>query len=100
MNSLNSQISSIEAKIAAANVTKPIVYYEVWTPPLMSAGSTSFINDVIAKAGGINIFENETQQYPTVSSETIVEKNPNVILLPTDMANPGDTPFYGSVERS
>jgi iron complex transport system substrate-binding protein len=97
VNSINSQISVIEAKIAAANLPKPKVYYEVWTPPLMSAGGTSFINDVISKAGGINIFENETQQYPTVSSETIVQKNPDVILLPTDMANTGEAPFYGTV---
>jgi iron complex transport system substrate-binding protein len=99
VNSINTQINTITATIAAANLTKPLVYYEVWTPPLMSAGQTSFINDVIQKAGGINIFENETQQYPTVSSETIVYKNPDVILLPTDMANPGDTPFYGSVDQ-
>ncbi len=38
VNSLNSQINAIEAKIAAANLPKPKVYYEVWTPPLMSAG--------------------------------------------------------------
>ena len=99
MNSINNQINAIEAKIAAANLPKPKVYYEVWTPPLMSAGATSFISDVIAKAGGQNIFENETQQYPTVSSETIVQKNPDVILLPTDMANPGEAPFYGSVNE-
>jgi iron complex transport system substrate-binding protein len=99
VNSINTQISDIEAKIAAANLPKPTVYYEVWNNPLMSAGSTSFINDVISKAGGINIFENETQQYPTVSSETVVQKNPDVIMLPTDMANPGDTPFYGSVDQ-
>jgi iron complex transport system substrate-binding protein len=100
VNSINSKINSIEAKITAAHVAKPLVYYEVWYPdPLMSAGSTSFINDVISKAGGTNIFENETQQYPTVSSETIVQKNPDVIMLPTDMANPGDKPFYGSVQE-
>ena len=100
VNSISNKIASIEAKIEAANETKPLVYYEVWYPdPLMSAGSASFINDVIAKAGGINIFENETQQYPTVSSETIVQKNPDVIMLPTDMANPGDQPFYGSVAQ-
>jgi iron complex transport system substrate-binding protein len=99
INNINNEISTINAKIAAANETKPLVYYEVWNDPLMSAGSTSFINDVIAKAGGQNIFENETQQYPTVSSETIVQKNPDVILLPTDMANPGEAPFYGSVDQ-
>ena len=97
VNSLTSKINAIDAKIAAANLPKPKVYYEVWTPPLMSAGGTSFISDVISKAGGINIFENETQQYPTVSSETIVQKNPDVILLPTDMANTGEAPFYGTV---
>ena len=99
VNSINSQISTIEAKISAAHESKPLVYYEVWTPPLMSAGGTSFISDVISKAGGINIFENESDQYPTVASETIVQKNPDVILLPTDMANPGESPFYGSVQQ-
>jgi iron complex transport system substrate-binding protein len=98
VNSLNDQISAITTKIAAANVAKPLVYYEVWNSPLMSAGATSFINDVIVKAGGQNIFENETQQYPTVSSETIVQKNPDVIMLPTNMALTTEAPFYGSVD--
>ena len=97
VDSLSSQISAIEAKIASANLPKPKVYYEVWTPPLMSAGNGSFINDVILKAGGINIFGSETQQYPSVSSETVVQSNPDVILLPTEMANSGEAPFYGSV---
>src|SRR5665648_301371 len=92
--SINDQISTITNKITAANVAKPLVYYEVWNLPLMSVGSTSFISDVIVKAGGQNIFENETQQYPTVSSETIVQQNPTVILLPSQMANMGEAPFY------
>lgn len=98
VNSLNSQISAIEAKIADANLPKPKVYYEVWTPPLMSAGGTSFINDVLVKAGGINIFGDESQQYPVISSETIVQKNPDVILLPSQMANTGEAPFYGTID--
>lgn len=98
VNSLTSRINTVEAKIAAANLPKPKVYYEVWTPPLMSAGNNSFINDVVVKAGGENIFGAETQQYPTVSSETIVQKNPDVILLPTNMAQTDEAPFYGSVD--
>ncbi len=97
VGSLSSQINAIEATIESANLPKPKVYYEVWTPPLMSAGNGSFINDVISKAGGINIFGGENQQYPSVSSETVVQSNPDVILLPTDMANAGEAPFYGSV---
>jgi cobalamin transport system substrate-binding protein len=98
VNSINTKIDEITTKITAANLPKPKVYYEVWNDPLMGVGPTSFINDVIVKAGGINIFENETTQYPTISSETIVQKNPDVIILPTDMANPGEAPFYGSVD--
>ena len=98
VTSLTSKINAIEAKIAAANLPEPKVYYEVWNPPLMSAGGTSFFNDVISKAGGINIFESESQQYPTVSSETIVQKNPDVILLPTNMGQTDEAPFYGSVD--
>lgn len=100
VNSINTQINAITAKIAAANITdKPKVYYEVWGPPagsFMGAGSTSFINDIITKAGGINIFGNLTEQYPLFSSETVVQLNPDVIILPTDM---GGSPFYGSVEQ-
>ncbi len=94
---LTIRINEIEQKIANANeTTKPMVYYELWYNPFISAGSTSFINDVITAAGGINIFANETQQYPTVSSETIVQLNPDVILLPTNM---GAGTFYGSVDQ-
>jgi iron complex transport system substrate-binding protein len=97
INDINTKLNSIAAKIAAANILdKPKVYYEVWYGPLMSAGSTSWINDVISKAGGVNIFADETQQYPLVSSETIVQMNPDVILLPTGMGT--TTPFYGSVD--
>lgn len=99
VNSIHHTINEIQAKIAAVNLPKPTVYYEVWYPPLMSAGSTSFINDVIVQAGGINIFGNETDQYPKVSSESVVYANPKVILLPTEMANAGEAPFYGSVDQ-
>jgi iron complex transport system substrate-binding protein len=48
----------------------------------MSAGSSSFINDVIANAGGKNIFDDLTDAYPMVSEETIIARAPDVILLP------------------
>jgi iron complex transport system substrate-binding protein len=99
INSISAQISNVADTIAAANITdQPTVYYEVWYDPsfLMSAGSASWINDVITNAGGINIYGDVNQQYPTTSSEVIVQKNPDVILLPTD---PGYAmAFYGSID--
>jgi iron complex transport system substrate-binding protein len=48
----------------------------------MSVGNSSFINDLINTAGGINIFQEIVQAYPTVSEETIVAKNPQIIIIP------------------
>ena len=97
IENITNSINAITAKIAAANITVPqTVYYEIWSGPLMSAGSTSWINDVISKAGGVNIFENVSTEYPVVSSETVVSLDPDVIILPTEM---GVTPFYGSVAQ-
>jgi iron complex transport system substrate-binding protein len=98
VGSLRSQISDITATIAAANIAeKPKVYYEVWydSSGVMAAGGGSWINDVITTAGGINVFANETAEFPSSSSEVVVTENPTVILLPTNMGM--GTPSYGSI---
>ena len=48
----------------------------------MSAGASSFINDIISNAGGTNIFADVEDPYPMVSEEAIIARAPEVILLP------------------
>lgn len=78
------EIDSTINKINSQNqlLQKPTVYWEVWNSPFMSVGNSSFINDLIKTAGGINIFQEIAQAYPTVSEETIVAKNPQIIIIP------------------
>ena len=78
------KIDSAINKINSQNqlLQKPTVYWEVWNSPFMSVGNSSFINDLIKTAGGINIFQEIAQAYPTVSEETIVAKNPQIIIIP------------------
>ncbi len=78
------KIDSSINKINSQNqlLQKPTVYWEVWNSPFMSVGNSSFINDLINTAGGINIFQEIAQAYPTVSEETIVAKNPQIIIIP------------------
>lgn len=78
------KIDSSINKINSQNqlLQKPTVYWEVWNSPFMSVGNSSFINDLIKTAGGINIFQEIAQAYPTVSEETIVAKNPQIIIIP------------------
>lgn len=75
---MNQKISSFRDTSAAT----PSVYYEVWNAPYMSAGSTSFINDVISAAGGKNLFSDLSEAYPMVNEETIIARQPEIILIP------------------
>lgn len=81
---LCNQIKQDLQKIAEQNKSKPkvTVYWEVWTPPFMSAGKNSFINEIITYAGGINIFSDIEQPYPVVSEEAILMRNPQIIIIP------------------
>ncbi len=75
-------------KVAAAVASIPQdqrakVFYEVWDEPLTTAGPGTFIGQVIQTAGGVNIYADVQEQYPVVSAETVVERNPDVILGPS-----------------
>ena len=66
------------------------VYWEVWNAPYMSAGASSFINDVIKAAGGQNIFADLPDAYPMVSEESIISRQPTVILIPASTGMAAD----------
>ena len=58
---------------------RPRVFYIVGTGPLWTAGSDTFIDELIQKSGGVNICANITG-YSEVSLEYIVACNPEVII--------------------
>lgn len=60
----------------------PRVYVEIWGDPMMSVGGGSFISELVKLAGGVNIMEDVKQDYFHVSPETVVARNPDIILLP------------------
>ena len=57
------------------------VYVEVGNNPIYTAGGSSFVDDVIARAGGVNVAHDLTQEYPKVSAEKVIAWNPDVIVL-------------------
>lgn len=79
-------VDDMEKKLqkVAKKAGSPVkLYYEVWNAPYMSVGTSSFIHDVIVKAGGENIFADLTDAYPMVSEESIISRQPVVILIPS-----------------
>lgn len=76
-----SRISNITSKLEGLSESeKPLIYYE-----LSSLGKTigngTITNEMISVAGGINLAGNESLRYPTLSSEYIVARNPDIIIL-------------------
>ena len=60
------------------------VFYEVWDNPLMTAGPKSFIGEILSLGRMKNIFDDTDVRYPRISSEVVVDRNPDVILAPTN----------------
>jgi len=58
---------------------RPRVFYIIWNDPLWSAGSGTFMHELIEKGGGVNICGNITG-YPTISIEEVVARNPEIII--------------------
>jgi cobalamin transport system substrate-binding protein len=82
-SAMQQKIDAIKAQIATAK-TQPRVYWELDasdpTKPF-TVGPGNFVNDLIARAGGVNVFGNASQPYPQISIEQVVTANPDVIIL-------------------
>lgn len=55
-------------------------FYQVWNRPLITAGGSELINDMITVCGGENIFGNLNSVAPKVSLESVLSRDPQVII--------------------
>ncbi|MCX7795752.1 MAG: cobalamin-binding protein [bacterium] len=76
---LKLRVAKVTTKAAKAK-SKPKVFFELWHEPLMSAGPGSFIDDLIKKAGGINIAGSAKSAYPIFSLEQLIKEDPDIII--------------------
>lgn len=68
---------------AAAKVPKekrPVVFWETWDEPLMSAGPATFVGQIIEAAGGRNCFADSPSDWPVVGLESLLSRDPDWIL--------------------
>ncbi len=59
-------------------------FYEIWPQPLITAGGTSFISEILARAGFANIFADLKDDAPRVSLEAVIRRHPAVIIVPDE----------------
>lgn len=93
---IQNRIDAVVSKVA--NAEEPKVYYEVWYDPtsLWTAGSKAWQNELIEKAGGTNIFADQALDYFQSSAEAVIERDPDIVLLPEEGMGFG-APFWGSL---
>ena len=61
---------------------KPISYaYLIWRKPWMVAGGDTYLTDLLGLVGGVNVFADHPDRYPTIDLEALRARKPDVLLL-------------------
>jgi iron complex transport system substrate-binding protein len=90
---MNLKINSVVDKTRGLSASQRLrVLYLNWNNPMWTMGANTYINDIIKKAGGVNIYENDFEKSRAVSLESIIAKNPQVILV-SGMGTTGDVVY-------
>ena len=76
---LQRRLNNITLQIRRKN--KPRVFFQLGLEPVFTAGGGTLINEVIERAGGINIAGNDTARYPVYSAEGIMGASPEIIVF-------------------
>lgn len=70
---------------AAAAGQEPVRWaYLIWRDPWMSVNRDTFVDALLAQAGGVNVFAHEHERYPTITPDDIAVRKPDVVLLSTE----------------
>jgi iron complex transport system substrate-binding protein len=82
ISEMNSGIDNVRNSVS--NIPKenrPKVFIEIWHSPLMTAGKGSIVDELVTIAGGANIAYDTRIPYSSFSSEEVVRRDPDCIIL-------------------
>lgn len=81
INRINADLKLVDDKIQNLSADEmPLVYFEVWNDPIMTAGPNTFIDELITRAGGVNIAADAPVDYPVYTLEELLARKPEVML--------------------
>jgi len=86
VSNLEQRVARIDRLVAKAAL-KPRVFFQIGISPIVSAGSRTFINELIVRAGGVNLAQGPVS-YPRFSTEQVLSLAPEVMII-TSMARAG-----------
>ena len=77
--SLRAQLDSVRSSVSG--LPRPTVLFAIWGDPPMTVGPRTFIAELIRIAGGRNVFDDASLDWPRVTVEEIVHRAPDVVIL-------------------
>lgn len=80
---MHTRIQRVVSRVAQIDY-RPRVFFQIGISPIVSAGSDTFIHELIEIAGGINLAEGRSA-YPRFSTEQVLALEPEVFII-TSMA--------------
>lgn len=83
---IRSRLAAVAAAVPAGS--RPTAFYVVGTDPLMTAGPGSFISELLHIAGAETIFPDLAADWPQVSMEAVVQRDPDLMVWPVDEGLP------------
>ena len=71
--------------VRAATTRTPVRFaYLIWREPLMTVSDDTFVSALLCDAGGVNVFGDRPDRYPTISPNDLAAADPDVVLLSTE----------------
>lgn len=58
--------------------------YLIWRDPWMSANADTYVSELLALPGGVNVFAEAAARYPVITPEALRDAAPDAVLLSTE----------------
>ncbi len=78
---LSAELQAVEERVAGRR--KPAVLLAIWLEPLIATGGNTFLADVLRRAGADSITADVETDWPRLSLETVVERDPEFLIFTT-----------------
>jgi iron complex transport system substrate-binding protein len=86
VQAMRGRIQRVDALVASID-QRPRVFIQIGISPIISAGTNTFIHELIVRAGGINVAAGK-KAYPHFSREQVLALAPDVLII-TSMSRSG-----------
>ncbi|MET1256205.1 cobalamin-binding protein [Aliikangiella maris] len=87
INKIKKQYQQITEKYAEKRPVK--VFYQLWHDPLRTVGPGSWVESLLEDCHGQNVFSDAENEYPVIDFESILARDPEVIIVPHHSGNVG-----------